>query len=171
MSIWAAAAVLVSAAVAKLARPAASAAAFRSVRLPGHPVAVRALGLIELVIAGLVLGVGGRAAAALLVIAYTAFAVFSARHRDRPGASCGCFGETTAPLGRRHVVVDAGIALAVAPAIVVGAPGIVTITAAGAALAVIGAVALLSVAWLVQLHLTDAAALDATLAATTGGTP
>lgn len=101
---------LVPAGVAKLRRPVDARDALgwrsaRSLRL------VQAIGVVELVLAGAVFLLGGPATSGALAFAYLAFAVVAVRQRRR-GASCGCFGQTSAPAGLLHVGVNGLVALA-----------------------------------------------------------
>lgn len=117
---WVFAVLLAVAGVAKVASPAATSAALQGARLVSDHRLVRVLGVGEIALAVAVLLVGGRVPAALLALAYAAFAAFAYR-QSRRGAGCGCFGETDAPATRLHVAIDAaGAAVALGSAI---APG------------------------------------------------
>jgi len=92
----------------KLARPASTAGALASLRLPSSPTLVRLLGAAEVAIA----------AAALL----TGFAVFVAVALARPGLvrSCGCFGRPDTPPTAAHLVVNLAAAAVAAAVAVIG---------------------------------------------------
>jgi hypothetical protein len=103
---------------AKAARPAATARALREFGVPApvavfaSPVAVRAGGAAEVVVAGAALVAGGRWPAAVIAVSYLAFAVvvaLAAKSRS-PLTSCGCFGEVDAPPTAAHAAVNFGIA-------------------------------------------------------------
>lgn len=113
--VHAAALVLLLAGIGKGLRPAAAAAAMRTVGVPGSRVAVRAVAAGEILVAGTVLAGFGRPAAAALALAYASFAVVAASLRRR-SATCGCFGEA-APVTGTHLVVN-GLVAAVAVAAV-----------------------------------------------------
>jgi hypothetical protein len=116
------AALLATAGVAKILRPAAAVTAMRAVRLPADPILVRILGLGELAVAVIVMATAARFFVAIMGIAYLSFAVFAiVSMRSGGGESCGCFGEASTPPGAVHVVVDLA-AVAVAVAALSGAP-------------------------------------------------
>ena len=108
--LHAAAAVVLVAGAAKLARPTAAATALRVLRLPGSRAAVRAIAVVELAVAALVLAGagGGRAAVAALAALHLGFAAVAAALRAR-SATCGCFG-AAAPVTGTHVVVNLVVA-------------------------------------------------------------
>lgn len=119
---WVYAVLLVVAGVAKMATPAATGAALQGARLPSDHRLVRLLGAGEIVLGAAVLVLGGSVPAALLALAYAAFAVFAWR-QSRSGAGCGCFGETDAPATRLHVAINvAGAAVATVAALAPAAP-------------------------------------------------
>jgi hypothetical protein len=159
---WMFAALLLTAGITKLLRPAATGAALEGTRLPSHQGLVRALGAGEVVLAGGVLLVGGTVLAAALAVAYGVFAGFTA-YQARRGAGCGCFGDASAPATSVHVAVDAaGAALAIVAAIG-GSPSLLPL----AADPVLGAVTLLGVvlgAQLLRLCLTALPELAAAVA-------
>jgi hypothetical protein len=98
----------------KAAHPSDTANALRAVGLPGAPLLVRVGGAAEAAVGLAALATGGRAAAALLAVSYTAFAAFvlvALRH-GTPLASCGCFGKDDTPPTRLHAVLNAGAAVA-----------------------------------------------------------
>jgi hypothetical protein len=108
--LHAAAAVVAVAGVAKLLRPAAAAAALRTVGLPGTRAAVRVVAAGELAVAASVLAGfdGGRAPAAALAALHLGFAAVAAALRAR-SATCGCFGEA-APVTGTHLVANVAVA-------------------------------------------------------------
>lgn len=110
--VFAAALLVAVAGAAKVARPASARVALRAAGLPSAAAMVRALGLVELVLAGTVLFVAGRVGGALVAAAYLAFAAFAAHlaHHSRRAVPCGCFGSSSAPVGRLHVVLNLAIA-------------------------------------------------------------
>lgn len=105
----------------KLVRPASTAGALDSLRLPASPVLVRLLGAAELAIAAAALVTGSRLSAVLLATAYAGFAAFVALALARPGLlkSCGCFGRPDTPPTVAHLVVNVAAA-AVAAAVAAG---------------------------------------------------
>lgn len=127
--------------VAKLARPAATAAVLRAFGLPGASVLARGVPTVELALAGLLLGrprAGGLAALALLAL----FSGLLATRLARGGAgevACGCFGGTrstggaTVELARNGLLSGLAVAALGAPTPV--APQLPAVVALGAALA------------------------------------
>lgn len=112
-----AAGLLVPAGVAKLRDPWV---ARQALGLPARATAlVRAIGVGELVLAALVLTVGGPALVGLLAATYLAFAVVAARQRSK-GASCGCFGASEGPTTLGHVVLNVIAATAAGVGALVG---------------------------------------------------
>jgi hypothetical protein len=147
------AAVLVVAAVAKLAVPAATAEVMTTLRLPASAWVVRVLGSVELAVGGAALIVGGRTAAGALAVVFTAFTAVTvplvARASD---TSCGCFGALSSPVGRIHVVSNAAAALVALAGLGWPVPGLVAdhgrLPAAGVAhgvLVVAGAVLVVAI--------------------------
>lgn len=124
--VWIAGAVLGWAGVAKVLRPEGATEALRLAGVGSRPGAARALGVVEVTIAVAVLAVGGPWAAGALALAYVGFALFAERHRRSPGASCGCFGDESAPMTRLHVVVDAVAAAVAAAAVAAPVDGVLT---------------------------------------------
>jgi hypothetical protein len=116
-----AATLLVGAAgVMKLVRPDTTRVALRSAGLPGTLVVARSLGAVEVVLALATLWWGGPLLAGGVALAYLGFAGFSALllQRTKGRASCGCFGDTDAPVTRLHVGVNVALAaVAVAAAL------------------------------------------------------
>lgn len=101
---------LVPAGIAKLRDPAAAVEALRWRGGRAHGL-VRGIGVGELVLAAAVLVLGTRPLLAALAAVYAAFAVVALRQRRR-GASCGCFGASTAPTSAVHVAFNAVLAAA-----------------------------------------------------------
>ncbi len=108
---------LLVAAAVKLGRPARAVTALGQAGLPPSALLVRLLAGGEVVVAGLVVGVGGPGPALALAALHVGFALFVVRLRAEVGASatCGCFGGADAPADRLHVVVNL-VAAAVAAA-------------------------------------------------------
>ena len=79
--VFAFAVLLGAAGALKLGRPEGAVRALRAAGLPGPPLAVRALGMAEVLLAAAVLAVGGRIAAALTAVAYLGFAAFTVYRR------------------------------------------------------------------------------------------
>jgi hypothetical protein len=120
-----AAGLLVPAGIAKLRSPEIARSALD---LPkrGGGAAVRSIGLGELGVAALAIGVGGRIVAAGLAVLYLGFAVVAVRQRQR-GASCGCFASSRAPTRWSHVVVNLIAAAAAIGSMAIG--GLTPLTA------------------------------------------
>ncbi|HYN74265.1 MAG TPA: MauE/DoxX family redox-associated membrane protein [Nakamurella sp.] len=119
--LWAAAAILGAAGLSKLAQPASTVHALKAARIPRPRVLaptamVRVAGATELAVAGYVLGWGGSPAAALLAVCYLILTVVAWRMlRVSPGQDCGCFGGSSEPITRWHLLVDiAGLSIGVA---------------------------------------------------------
>jgi hypothetical protein len=105
---WVVAAVLLAAGASKLIAPEPAARALRSL-VPSAEVGAglaRALGVVETVVGLAVLTVGGRAAAALLAVAYLGVTVTSIAAVRRGLPSCGCFGERSARPTWLHVALN-----------------------------------------------------------------
>jgi hypothetical protein len=117
--VGAAALLLLAAGALKVADPvaAATAVAARGWRVP--PVAVRAGGVAEAALGAATLAFGGRPLAAVVAVAYAAYAVWVATAL-RAGAPCGCFGEPDTPARPAALVVDLALAVAAAVGAVVG---------------------------------------------------
>lgn len=165
-----AAAVLASAGVAKLRRPAPTGLALARAGLPGSDPVVRAIGGAEVAVAVLAALVGGPTGF-LVVAAYLAFAAFSASQvaRARRGgeaADCGCFGDSSAPVGPLHVGVNLALAAGAAWAAVVGSEGLVSALADDPGAAALTALLVVVAAAGVQALLTDLPRLQAIEAAT-----
>ena len=114
-------ALLATAGIAKLWRPAPTAAALRTAGLPGSDVLARALGTAELAVGVAGLSLETSPAAGAVAAAYLGFAAFVAlllARRER-AASCGCFGRADTPASLVHLLVNltaAAVAIAVAVA-------------------------------------------------------
>lgn len=111
----------------KTVRPAATARALASVRLPGSSsprlgLLVRLLGAAEVALGLAALTVGGTVAAVGLAVSYAGFAAFVLLALARGGtvSSCGCFGTPDTPPTRLHLAVN--VAAAVAAALVAADP-------------------------------------------------
>lgn len=118
--VIAAALLLAVAGVAKLAAPDSTVTALRAARLPANRLLVEALGVIELVVGVAVVVWAPPAAVAVMALSYLAFAAFTWRLLRAQGASasCGCFGARTTPAHPLHVLVNLGVALWIAGALV-----------------------------------------------------
>jgi len=93
-------------------RSALSAAGIPGADRLGAATANRLSGALELAVAAVALGTGGRLAAALIAFAYLVLAVLSARMvRREAGQDCGCFARPVA-VSHWHTAVNAGCALA-----------------------------------------------------------
>jgi hypothetical protein len=141
---------LALAGVLKLRSPAHGSGAYPA---PGSALgfgAARVVGAMELLLGAVAVAYPARVVAGILAAAFAAFAAYTVRllaSRDAP-ADCGCFGESSGSVGPGHVVLDlacAGVALAAAieppraiASILVDAPAIGPIVAAGVAAAVYG---------------------------------
>jgi hypothetical protein len=127
---FAAAALVLVAGIAKLVRPAGTAAAIIAAQPPRHLErgvtrgAVEALGVAEIGAGAAALGFGNRATAALIAAAFIAFSAFAVRllRVNRGNADCGCFGVSAAPVHPVHVGVNV-VAAALAVAAAVQPPG------------------------------------------------
>jgi hypothetical protein len=108
----------------KAVRPQPTVGALRAFGVPAAAPLVRVFGAGELVVGlGAVL-TGWAPLAAVVAVAYAAFAGFvaAALRRGRPLQSCGCFGTDDLPPTRIHLAVDVGATL-VAGAAAVFPPG------------------------------------------------
>lgn len=124
--LFAAALLMALAGAFKLTRPDATRVALRTAGLPSGSVAVRVLGAVEVVAALVVVALGGRLAGAIVLVAYIGFAGFAAHlaNRSRRSVPCGCFGSSSAPVGRLHVIVNLFLAAVGAASIAVPTDGI-----------------------------------------------
>lgn len=155
---------LVVAGTVKLARPTEATDALRQARLPASPLVVRLLAVGELVVAVLVLAVGGVGPALALAALHLGFAGFVVRLRSKVGgsATCGCFGGAEAPADRLHVVVNLAAA---AVALVAAATGPASLPEALRHQPVAGAAYLVLVAVAAQATLLTLTALPRLFAA------
>jgi uncharacterized membrane protein len=148
---------LAIAAVAKLADPAATVGALRSVGLPASPVAVRLGAGVELLIAAAAVVLGGSAAWSLVAASYLAFTGFVAVALSRGGtvSNCGCVGRRPTPPTVGHIVSTALFAAAAVAAAVNDAPGVTAWSwSSGSTWVVLGLAALIGwLAWLVIAEL------------------
>ena len=164
--LWAAAILLGVAGLGKLLRPAPTSRAVIAAEIPGASVlsalpVVRLLGLLEVVIAGVVLGVGGALPAALLAVGYLLLAVVAWRMiRLAPGQDCGCFGTSSEPSSWSHVIVNAAAAIVGLLAVILPQPSLGDVVEQQGAqgLLLLGGSMLL--AWLGYLALTALPALS-----------
>lgn len=164
--LWAAAILLGVAGFGKLVRPTPTSRAVIAAEIPGASLlsalpVVRLIGLIEIVIAGMVLGAGGPVPAALLAIGYLLLAVVAWRMiRLAPGQDCGCFGTSTEPSSWSHVAVNAAAALVGVAGVVLPQPSLGTIVEQQGAQAILLLGGSLLLAWLGYLALTALPALS-----------
>ncbi len=165
--LLAAAALLLIAGVAKLARPAPTSQALRTQGLPDRLELVRLLGAAEVVVALLALA-DLPLGAELLALSYAGFAAFvaAALVRGRPMTSCGCFAEPDVPPTPVHAVLTAALAGGCGVAALAPATGLPDLAAAPVATAVaaIGTAGL--VAWLSYLVMAELPRVLAELART-----
>ncbi|MGH9117286.1 MAG: MauE/DoxX family redox-associated membrane protein [Acidimicrobiales bacterium] len=115
----------------KALRPQATVGALRAVGLPGSPALVRVMGLGEPVVGVGAVVTGWPPLAALVAVAYAAFAgfVWVALRRGAPIQSCGCFGTDDLAPTRIHLVVD------IVASVVAGAAAVTRVDGIGAVLA------------------------------------
>lgn len=127
--LLAAALLLGVAGLLKVTNPSPARVALRSAGLPDTVLAARTIGAGELAVTVYALGLGGRLGAGLVALAYVAFAVFSQRviRATRGRATCGCFGNSDAPLTRLHVYVNVAVAGVALIAVADPVPGLVTV--------------------------------------------
>jgi hypothetical protein len=105
--LFAAAVLLILAAVPKIGYPDDTARALRTSGLPGNETLVRGLAVAELAIGAYALLIGDRVGAVLVAASYLGFSAFVLLARSRKGvvSSCGCFGKSDTPPTIAHVVV------------------------------------------------------------------
>ncbi len=120
--VWIAAVLLVLSGAGKVLRPTPTREALRNAGLPSRGPVVAAIGSVELAVAGWVLLLGGRLAAAALGVLYLAFTLFLLRLRARAGAgaNCSCLGARPAPVTLAHV--GGNLAVVVLSGLAVTAP-------------------------------------------------
>ena len=163
--LWAAAMILGGAGLSKLFRPGPTAQAIRAADLRGESFfasrfVVRLLGLVELGVAVAVLFSGGTAPAALLSASYLLLTLVAWRMiRVAPGQDCGCFGSSSEPISRWHLIVNGACFLIGAAAVLWPQPSVPDeVTAQGAQGIVLFALTVL-LAWLSYLLMTALPAL------------
>lgn len=129
--LWAAAVILAGAGVSKLLRPGPTVQAIRAADLPAESwiatrIFVRFVGLIEIAFAAAVLVGGGSRPALLLTASYLLLTAVAWRMiRVAPGQDCGCFGSSSEPISRWHLVVNGGCSLIGAAAVVWPQPSVI----------------------------------------------
>ncbi len=163
--LLAAAALLAVAGRAKLRRPAPTGLALARLGLPGSDGVVRLLGVVELAAGAAAVLVGGWLAlpVAALYLGFAAVSAAQVRRAARTGeaADCGCFGDSSAPVGWSHVAVNLLLAVAAGVAAAQGADGLVA-GLGDAPAATVGVAALAALAaWGIEAVLTDLPALRA----------
>lgn len=170
--LLAAAALLLLAGLAKLARPAPTSQALRTQGLPDRPELVRVLGAAEVVgallaLADLPLG------AELVTLFYAGFTAFvaAALVRGRPMTSCGCFAEPDVPPTPVHAALTAVLAGGCALAALAPATGLPDLAAAPVSTAVAAAGTAGLVAWLSYLVMAELPRVLAELARTSLAAP
>ncbi len=105
--LFLAALVLAVAGFRKITEASATSAAFRSAGFPVGVGAIRALGVVEIGVAGWVMVVPGRVPAVVMGALYTGFAIYVWRAlQGETSAPCGCFGDLSSPPSRFHLIVD-----------------------------------------------------------------
>ncbi|MCB0972112.1 MAG: hypothetical protein KDA97_11460 [Acidimicrobiales bacterium] len=163
--LFAASLLLGAAGIGKVASPAATRVALRKAALPSDPWSVRLLGTIELAAALGAVVVGGWLHVTFVTACYLGFAWFSWRlaRRTWGQASCGCFGDASAPVGPLHVGVNLAVAALAAGAIAWPTEGIAAVAddSPWSGVPFLGLTAL--AAWMLYVALT---VLPATMAAT-----
>lgn len=113
-----AAALLTLAGGSKLADPQPTQGALESVGLPHRRSIVVILGVVEVALGALAIGVGGSITAIAVAASYLGFAAFvgAALRRGGAVASCGCFGKEDTPPTVGHVVLNIAAAAVAAGA-------------------------------------------------------
>lgn len=154
----------------KIDRPAPTALALGRAGLRVPDVAVRGLGTVE-VLVGLAAGAVGGATGLLVAVLYLGFAGFTTRQvlqarSTGEAADCGCFGDTAAPVGWTHVVVNVLLAAA---GVVVAATGAAGVAAGPVGPAVAVALLALVAAYGLRAVLTDLASVRALMTPRTEG--
>jgi hypothetical protein len=161
---FAASAVLLWSGLAKLRDPSAAVAAIASAGRPLPPTAVRAVGVIELLIGATALVLPAWPAAVGVATLYALFAVFLVRLLTGPAAAetCGCAGSLEVPPSWLHVamnLVAAGVALAVAMARVGSAAGLPRTLLDHPAIGLVTALGAALIGWLASLAVVHVPAL------------
>ncbi|MGI8939882.1 MAG: MauE/DoxX family redox-associated membrane protein [Iamia sp.] len=128
--LLAAAALLAAAGAAKLERPAPTGLALARLGLPGSDLVVRALGGAEIASATAAAFLAGWWALPVAVL-YLGFALFSGAQVRRAAATgeaadCGCFGDSSAPIGWSHVLLNVALGVAAVLAAAARADGLLT---------------------------------------------
>lgn len=135
-AVLVASALLVLAGLPKVARPDSTVVALRAVGLGlVTRVHVRALGVVEVLVGGYALVVGGVVVDLAVASLYAAFSVFLVRvlRSDAEGVSCGCTGKADTPPTYAHLVLTVTLsALAAVAALLGGASGLSDLVAADA---------------------------------------
>lgn len=146
---------LVATGIAKLRRPAPTAAALAASGLAGRGATrlprrrARLLGAGEVAVGAVALATGARAAFAAVTVVYLAFLVFAgyALARGRGRISCGCAGREDTPVGPAHLVICAAGAAGAAAALATGAAPLTSWSVAGSGCLVAAAGWLLLTDW------------------------
>ncbi|MGZ4312401.1 MAG: MauE/DoxX family redox-associated membrane protein [Solirubrobacteraceae bacterium] len=98
---------------AKLRRPGPSSVMLRAAGVPAARAATHAVAIAELGVLALALVLPGRYAGIVVAMAFAGLTVGAAVGARRAGdRACGCFGDETGALGRRHVATNLAAALA-----------------------------------------------------------
>lgn len=126
-----AAIVLCVAGIAKLRSPSVAVQALRTLGLPGPPMLVRGLGLVEIMVGVWALAGPRLVPTVLLAATYGGFAVV-ALLLTRRRSSCGCFGESDSPASTAQSVLSACFALVAVAAAIWQAHGVSWLTARSA---------------------------------------
>lgn len=104
--------VLATGGAAKAVRPLPTRRALYALGLPSAAPLVRALGVVEVVLAAVTIVVGGLTPVAVGAV-YMAFAAFVAvARRNGSVGSCGCFGRSDTPPTQLHIGLNLGAAAA-----------------------------------------------------------
>lgn len=119
---WVVAATLIASGVAKLASPDAVGEALRRLRLPSGRLSSQALGLVEIALGALAIAFGGALGGVALAGWYLLLALAAATLLRGGAASCGCFGQSSAPPSWLHVALDLVAAAMGAAAAVASVP-------------------------------------------------
>ncbi len=126
--------------VSKGRQPDPTVRSMRALGLGANVALVRILAVVEVGLAALVVSIGGRGPAAAAAVLFVAFTWISARllRLGDAAASCGCFGDRSAPPSRVHVAVDAAAAMVLIVAAVADAPGLAVANGASLAERLVG---------------------------------
>jgi hypothetical protein len=142
--------------VFKLRDPAPTVAMLRSIGLPAPPVAVRAVGVVEVSVGVGATLLGGPVLTGALAVLYAVFAAVTARLvrlGDR-AADCGCFGRLSSAAGPGHVVANAAAAAVALAGAVTGTPGYLALRPGLVAAGIPQAALIALGAWLFTMVLT-----------------